>query len=397
MFNKMIFLLLLITPFIFSCEKMKSDGTTSSADKKNETSKAEMNRPDSPELITLKPESVKKMDIKIETVSLKSLKAEYAFSGQVDVNETRLAHVGSRIPGRAVDVYANLGDYIKKGDRLAVIDSPELGESQSNYLKTTSNLQVAERSYERAKMLLDGKVISTGEFQKREAEYYSAKADAKAAEDKLHLVGMTDAEISSIGKAHTIDSRVAIYAPLSGTVIEKHLTMGEVVEPVKSLFVIADISSLWVIADIPEKDIPKIKKGQEAAITVSAYPERIYRGKISYISDLINQEARTVKVRAEVENKDGTLKPGMFATMKISAGDKTVIALPESAIQRNGEKSIVFIAKGGDQFEERDVGVGASFDGYHEIISGVKEGEQIVVKGAFTIKSEGMKSLLEGE
>lgn len=393
MFKKRIFLFLLMTLLNWSCEEAAKGGV----DKAKETAKAETDRPDSPALITLKPESVKKMDIKIETVSLKSLKAEYAFSGQVDVNETRIAHVGPRIPGRAVDVYANLGNYVKKGDRLAVLDSPELGDIQSNYLKTTSNLNVAERSYERARMLLDGKVISAGEFQKREAEYHSAKADAKATEDRLHLVGMTDAEISSIGKAHTIDSRVAIYAPLSGTVIEKHLAIGEVVESIKSLFVIADISNLWVIADIPEKDIPKIKKGQEAAITVSAYPERIYRGKISYISDLINQEARTVKVRAEVENKDGTLKPGMFATMKISAGDKAVIALPESAIQRNGEKSIVFIAKGDNQFEERDVDVGASFNGFHEIISGIKEGEKIVVKGTFTLKSEGMKSLLEGE
>lgn len=397
MFKKKAFVFLLMAPFIISCEKMKTEVEKGGVDNTKEAAEAVSNRPDNAVLITIKPDAIKKMDIEIETVSFKSMKVEYTFSGMVDVNETKLAHVGSRIPGRAVDVRVGLGSYVKKGESLAVIDSPELGEGQNHYLKTVSNLQVAERSYERARMLLDGKAISTGEFQRREAEYLSAKTDAKAAEDRLHLVGMTDEEISSIGKAHTIDSRVAIYAPLAGTVIEKHLTIGEVVEPVKSLFAIADISSLWVIADIPEKDIPKIRKGQETSITVSAYPEIVHRGKISYISDLINQETRTVKVRAEVENRNGTLKPGMFATMKISTGERNALTLPDSAIQRKGEKAIVFIAKSDTSFEEKVVELGHAVNGFHEILSGVKEGEKVVRNGAFTLKSEGMKSLLEGE
>ncbi|MEK7680390.1 MAG: efflux RND transporter periplasmic adaptor subunit, partial [Deltaproteobacteria bacterium] len=290
---------------------------------------------------------------------------------------------------------------------LTVIDSPELGEAQSHYLKTKSNLQVAERSYERAKTLLEGKVISTGEFQRREAEYHSAKAEAKAAEDRLHLFGMTDEDIFPIGKAHTIDSRVAIKSPIAGTVIERHLTIGEVVEPVKPLFVIADLSRLWVIADIPEIDIPKIKKGQAVAVTVSPYPASIFRGEINYISEVIDPETMTVKVRAEVENKNKMLKPGMFAAIKISTGEKDVLAIPVSAVQREGENTILFIAtppslpftKGGDEgvFEKRVVELGPPLNGFHEVISGVKQGERVVTKGAFTLKSEGLKGLMEGE
>ncbi|PIS37101.1 MAG: hypothetical protein COT35_07755 [Nitrospirae bacterium CG08_land_8_20_14_0_20_52_24] len=129
-------------------------------------------------IVTLTSEAVEKAGIKIAPVSIRTMKTELSFPGKVSVNETRLAHVGPRISGRAVEVSANLGDLIKKGQPLALIDSPELGEAQSQYLKAKTNLQVAERSYERAKMLLDGKVISTGEFQRREGEYLSARTEA---------------------------------------------------------------------------------------------------------------------------------------------------------------------------------------------------------------------------
>ena len=348
-----------------------------------------------PGVIALSPEAVESAGIKIEAVSLRPVNVEYSFTGKVSVNETRLAHVGPRIPGRAVEVFANAGDYVKKGQPLAIIDSPELGEAQSQYLKAKTAFEIAEKSFERAKIVLEGKVISTGEFQRREGEYLSARTDLKAAEDRLHLLGMTEKELSAIGKEHTINSRVAIYSPISGAVIERHLTLGEVVEPVKPLFTVADLSNLWVIADVTEVDIPKVKKGQTVVITVSAYPEKVFKGKLSYISEVIDPETRGVKVRAEVENAKGTLKPEMFATVRISTSEREkVIAVPESAVQREGNKPIVFVAVGDREFEKRVIEIGPRFDGLHRVLSGVKEGEKIVVKGAFTLKSEGQKGEL---
>ena len=219
----------------------------------------------------------------------------------------------------------------------------------------------------------------------------------KAAEDKLHLLGMTEKELSAIGKEHTINSRVAIYSPISGAVIERHLTLGEVVEPVKPLFTVADLSNLWVIADVPEADVPKVKKGQSVAIVASAYPEKVFKGKLSYISEVIDPETRGVKVRAEVDNAKGALKPEMFATVRISTSEKEkALAVPESALQRDGDKSIVFVAIDEHEFEKRVVEVGPRFNGFHRILSGLNEGERVVVKGAFTLKSEGQKGEMEG-
>ena len=409
MFFRKVFIILFAIAFVFGCEKLNKETKEEKVEAVKERQEKAKEHPDEGQgLIRLSPDAVKQAGIKTEPVSLKTLTVEYTFSGKVSVNETRLAHVGPRIGGSAVEVYANLGDYVKKGEPLAVIDSPELGEVQSQYLKARTNLEVAEKSYERAKIILEGKVISTGEFQRREGEYLSAKTEAKAAEDKLHLIGMTEDDILAIGKQHAINSRVAVYAPISGTVIERHLTLGEVIEPVKPLFSIADLKNLWVIADIPERDIPKIKKGQGVVVTVSPYPDKVFRGKIDYIAGVIDPDTRTVKVRAEIENppsppfdkwgSGGLLKPEMFAAVKISTSEKEkLLAIPEGAVQREGEKTIVFIAKDEITFEKRVVEIGYEVNGYHQVLSGLKQGERIVIKGAFTLKSETMKEMMEEE
>lgn len=384
-------LVLFALAFLLGCGKSEAPKKETVSDTQGHE-EGKGHQDEQPGIIRLSPEAVELAGIKTEAASLRPVNVEYAFTGKISVNETRLAHVGSRIPGRAVEVFANPGDHVKEGKPLAVIDSPELGEAQSQYLKAKTAFEIAEKSYERAKIILEGKVISTGEFQRREGEYLSAKTELKAAEDRLHLIGMTEKEVSAIGKEHAINSRVAIYSPLSGTVMERHLTLGEVVEPVKPLLTVADLSNLWVIADVPENDIYRIRKGQTVAIVVSAYPEKVFKGKIGYISEVIDPETRVVKVRAEVGNEKGMLKPEMFATVRISTSEsEEVLAVPASAIQRDGDKSIVFVAVGEHEFEKRVVEIGPRLDGLHRVFSGVKEGERIVVKGAFTLKSEGQK------
>lgn len=399
MFNKSFFTFIVLAVFLFGCGNAKQDAEQKKApDAKERNEKSAAGPEEAGNTVTLATDVLERAGIKIEPVALRPLNAEYAFSGSVEVDETRLAHVGPRISGRALEVYANLGDHVKKGQPLALIDSPDVAEAQSQYLKAKTNLDVAEKSYERAKIVLEGKVISTGEFQKREGEYLSAQADARVAEDRLHLLGMTDAEIASIGKAHSINSRVPIFSPISGSVIERHLTVGEVVEPAKPLFSVADLKSLWVIADIPEGDIPKIRRGAAVSIAVTPYPEKAFRGKINYISETVNPETRTIKVRADVENTKGMLKPEMFATVRISSGEKkSFLSVPESAIQLDGDKTVVFVTRDGNTFEKRVIEAGPALDGFHQVISGLKEGERVVTKGAFTLKSETLKGTMEAE
>jgi cobalt-zinc-cadmium efflux system membrane fusion protein len=351
-----------------------------------------------PGLIILDPEAQERAEIMIEDVSFRPLKLELQFPGTIRANETKLAHVGSRIQGRIVKVMVGLGDYVGKGEGLAVIDSPELGQAQSEYLSARARLVVAEKGFERAKALVEGKVIGTGEFQRREGDYILMKEEVRAAENRLILLGMTEWEVGGLGRERFIRAHIAITSPFSGTVIEQDTATGEVVEPVKTLFTIADLSILWGIADIPEKDLAKIKKGLTTEVLVSAYPQGRFRGKITYLSDTIDPSSRTLKVRIEVENPKGRLKPEMFASFRILTEEtEKILTVPVLAVQREGEKSIVFVSHQGKGFEKRAVELGPEVQGYYPVLSGLQQGEKIVTKGAFILKSETMKGLMEEE
>lgn len=360
--------------------------------------KEEIKTKDEAALITLKPEAQRLAEIAIEEVTLRSIQTELHVPGTIQPNESRLAHVGSRIPGRIVEVVAVLGDPVEKGQKLAVIDSPELGQVQLELLTARTRSIVAQKAYERAKALVEGKVIGTGEFQRREGEYLSSKAEAQAAEDRLGLLGMTENEIKSLGGENIARSQVAILAPLAGRVIERHVAIGEVVEPVKTLFTIADLTILWGIADIPEKDLSKIKKGLTTEVSVAAYPEEHFKGKITYLSDSLDPSSRTLKVRVEVDNSKGKLKPEMFASFRILTEEtEKALAVPKSAVQREGNQTIVFVAHEEKGFEKRVVELDREGQGYYKIVSGLKLGERIVTRGAFTLKSEALKNQMEAE
>ena len=370
-----------------------------SCDRKGEAgNEMEANEDKPSNLIQLDPKSIQAASLKIEEVSLKSLKNILQVPGKVQFNENKLAHVGSRVPGRVVEVRANLGDKAKEGDSLTVIDSTELGTAQSEYLKAKANFLAQEKSYERAKKLLEGKAISLGEYQKREAEYMTVRAEFKAAEDRLHLLGLSEAELKRIGSEHIINSKVAVRAPFSGTVVERHATLGEVIEPAVKLFTLADLSTLWIIADVPEKDIPLVKTGLPIEIKFSPYPDEVFEGTVTYIGDQIDPSTRTVKVRTEVDNSLGKLKPEMFANFLITTEIVSdILAIPEEAVQTNGNKKIVFIDKGNGGFEKREVSLGRQVDSFYEVVYGVKAGERIVTKGSFLLKSEAQKGELGEE
>jgi len=207
---------------------------------------------------------------------------------------------------------------------------------------------------------------------------------------------MTETEMKGLGDKDSERSQVAISAPFRGTVIQRHATLGEVVEPASTLFTIADLSTLWGMAEVPEQDIAKVEKGLFVEVSVSSYSGEVFRGKITYVSETIDPSSRTVKTRVEVDNSMGRLKPEMFATFRIILREtEKVLSIPDAAIQREGGKTIVFVPKGEGRFEKRAVEIGPEISGYHPVLSGLAEGEKIITKGAFILKSETLKGQME--
>jgi membrane fusion protein, heavy metal efflux system len=184
-------------------------------------------------------------------------------------------------------------------------------------------------------------------------------------------------------------------------VVEKTVTQGEMVSPDKVLFIVSDLSSLWVVIDVYEKDLSRLKTRMDVKLLVAAYPATAFKGRISYVGDVVDEKTRTVKARVTIDNRDGFLKPGMFATVSINSvknsGDEKVIAVPEEAVFLDGSERYVFVHEGDGRFAVRRISVGSASGPKIEIREGLKEGDEVVTKGVFTLKSELKKETFRTE
>lgn len=317
-----------------------------------------------------------------------SLKAQ---AGKILANENRLAHLSARVPGRIVAVYANLGDRVKAGDRLLLLDSPAFGEAQLEYRKARTTLSVMEQALERAQALLDRGAIGAGEHQRREADYENARADLHEAEEKLHLLGMTEREIQQLAAKtlpHAEVARVSLRAPFTGAVIERNATIGEVVDPNTTLFTVADLSTIWVRADFPEQQVGRLKTGLTIEVRVSAYPDTMFHGTITYVGAVIDPTTRTVTARAEMSNADGRLRPEMFAEVTVVTDEQSVLSVPRTAVQQVGSRTVVFVMRGPRRYESREVTLGQASSEYIQVVAGLTSGDEVVTQGSYALKSE---------
>ena len=347
-----------------------------------------------PGVIRVTEDEMRSAGIRVEPVVRSDFRLTRDFSGTVVPNEHALADITALVRGRVVGVLADLGQPVKAGQLLAVLNSSQLGLAQSTYLKAKAKLYVAERAYSRAQSLLKEKVIGEAEAQRREGEMISARAEKQETEDHLRLLGMSDENIKKLDHEQRIRSSVPIMAPFDGRIIARDLTNGEVVETTDKLFVIADLSEVWVTANIPEKDIPFIQhdakaKQQLVEVRVKTYPDRVFPARITYVGDVLDPATRTMRLRLELPNPEGLLKPEMFATIRVySAPETGVLVVPEGAVQRDRDRKFVFVQRDAHTFEPRDVRLGESDGQMVKILDGLSEGDAIVTKGAFVLKSE---------
>lgn len=317
-------------------------------------------------------------------------------TGKVEANADRIAHVSPRISGKIVGVRASLGDSVSAGQSLATLDSVELGEALGRYHQSKTKLALAQSNMERIKSLVEKKIAARKDILQAETDFKTAQTELHTDEERLSLYGVS---VSSLkGESHK-KPLLPVRSPLSGIITEKHAIVGELSDPSKSLYTVADLSSVWVLVDINEKDLAKVHRGQMATVTVGAFPDLKLKGRITYIADLVNEASRTVKARVEVANPGRKLKPEMFATVELAlpSGVPPVLAVPEEALQDFDGKKVVFVAETETEFTVRPVQAGRTANGMVEIVSGLKEGERYAVKGAFILKSEVKKGELEGD
>lgn len=339
-------------------------------------------------VLKLNDEEAQAAGIKVEDADEQDVHDHISVTATIQPNRDKLAHVAPRVSGRLTKVNASLGQQVKQGQALALLDSIELGEAHSAYLQAASEARLAEANFSRIDNLYTEQIVTQKDYLNAKAENEKTKAALRAARDKLRMLGITPSESGSAV------SGFALTAPFSGTVIEKEAVLGELAQPDKSLFTVADLSVVWIEADLYEKDLSKVKPGAEAVVTLTAYPEETFKGRLTYISNTVDKETRTVKARVEVHNPDGRLKPEMFANAAIAAASTShaIVVPPDAVVLMQGIPSVFVHAAHG--FEPRSVELGERL--YYGIVikSGIKPGEPVVVKGAYALKARALKSLI---
>jgi Cu(I)/Ag(I) efflux system membrane fusion protein len=316
------------------------------------------------------PQMQQLMGVRIATVEAKTLNKTVRAVGTVTYDESRVRQVYSKVDGWVDKLYVNsTGAFVGKGQPLFTIYSPDLVATQSEYL-------MAKKNYE---SLATSSIpeVKTG-----------ASSLVAASETRLALWDISEQQLRDLQQKGEAQKTLTLYSPYSGFVIKKDINEGMKVMGEKELYTIADLSNVWVNVDVYESDIPFIKVGQRADISLSYFPGEPLTGRVSYIYPYLDEKTRTVKVRLEHPNPGYKLKPEMYVNAEIKIPGGAQLSIPEEAVLDSGIRKIVFVDKGNGHFEAKEVKLGAKMEGYYQLQSGLKEGEKIAASSAFLLDSE---------
>lgn len=319
-------------------------------------------------------------------------------TGEVALNENAAVHISPRIPGLIESVSADIGARVQAGDTLLTLASVELGKTLADYDRNRTLSELSEKIFLRETKLLEQKVGSEQDMMDAQMAFEQHRAEWKASEQTLHVLGLTEADLVTLRESgHAAGGgRLPVRAPVGGTIIEKHAVAGEMAEPGKDLMLLSDLTTVWVWANVHSRDLARLLEAEKngpvnVEIAVEAFPGRVFEGTLDYVGATMNEQTRTVKVRATVGNSDLALRPGMFceAAVALQQGQaEEVLAVPRSAVLADEGQSFVFKHWKDDFFIRQDVRTGRDNFGQVEILEGLQGDEAIVTAGAFLLKSD---------
>jgi cobalt-zinc-cadmium efflux system membrane fusion protein len=342
-----------------------------------------------------------------EIVAPQSIAGVIPATGKILVPENHVAVIGPVNQGRIVRLYAGQGTRVRKGQKLADLESSDIDQAEADYLKaladyenalrsSAAEVKLAQANYDRNKLLYEQKVTAGKNLQAAEHDLEVAKAAGEnsvngtkaaltAARRHLLILGLNDATIDSLSKKTDLGAVFSLNSPIDGIVVERNATIGASVGTDANLFKIIDLSQVWIDANVFEKDLQRVRPGQEVRLTVPAFPQSTFSGKVIFVDSVVDPDTRTVKVRTEVANPDGRLKPDMFANVQIVTDlNRAAISIPQSAVLNDEGKTVVFVAEG-DGYKKRQVQAGIQNNDRVEIVDGLSAGDKVVVKGNYLL------------
>jgi membrane fusion protein, heavy metal efflux system len=358
--------------------------------------------PNRTEAVKLSQASIKEIGVTTEIITRKPFTKYLTVPAKVLANQDNEALVGSLVQGRVCKVFVKAGDNVKAGQELMLVEGLEIGQIKAGFISAKANLEYQKSNLERQKKLLEENVGAQKNLLETQNEYDKAQAEYNAEKNRINAVGLTESEVED-GKHAGADEHgsgtLPVKSPINGLVVERNVVIGQLIEATTTAFKIINLSSVWVDGQMYEKDAGKITNKTAADFIASSYPDEPFKGIVTYIGAVIDEKTRTITLRAEFNNAAGKLKPQMFGELKFpDKNNSTALLVPAEALVKIDNADYLFIQKEDTVFEKMPVTICCAQNEVVEITRGLKDGDKIVVKGAFYLKSELLKaSLGEGE
>jgi len=371
---------------VFGCRGEKK------AAEKTEAAEEEHREAEAEGLVELTPEAMNAAGIQYAQVAQRVAVAPLKATGTIEANQQRMQEVTPLVSGRVERVFAAAGDRVNAGTVLAIISSPEIAELHGKEIEARARVSLAESSLRRLRKLSDLGAAAGKDLAAAEAEAATAEAELDHIRASLAALG-SDERV----KGHSISS-VALRAPISGTITQRHVNAGAGVQAGAPLFSIADLSTVWVIANVPESQVNALRIGTPAEVRSAALGHSIARGRVTYIDPVLNEETRTGRVRLEAGNPNQQLKIGTFVEANFQSATSQAeapmeLVVPDEAIQTVENKTIVFVpTEKPGHFEAREIQAAEQTDGLRKVTAGLTAGERVVTKGSFVLKTQMLKA-----
>lgn len=311
--------------------------------------------------------------------------------GNVDFDPARIADVGGRLEGRVVEVHVQLGDHVEEGDPLVSIEGPDLGQAIAELLEARAELAAATSQAERQTALRRDQLTTATALEQAAAERAALQARVRGAEQHLAALGLAPGSITAASRGRALPRTVTLRAPISGEVVERQVHLGAVVDPTHPLVRIADLSTVWIVLNMFENDLGRVRVGDRVEIVSEAYPDDVLAGTVAHVGATVDEATRTADVRVVVDNADRRLRPGQFvhATLHVSSeAQREAILLPQSAVSQIAGQPSVFVRIAENRYEVRPLELGLRHGNRVEVRRGLAAGDEVVVEGAFALKSE---------
>lgn len=341
--------------------------------------------------VVLSPDMITRAGIATVVVASGVSSGTLRLPATVQPNGYNEVTVTSLVGGRVTAVRAELGQFVRAGQSLVSVYSPELAEAQAAYLGAAADLAAQDQRLARASRLVEIGAVSKQELDEAQAARTRVRAATDSARSRLQLLGMEAAAINALRDNPNLVSSVEVPAPMSGQVTQRGANPGLNIDTSTPLFTIVDMSNVWVVANVFERDLGRIRLRMPATITTQAYADLSLSGTISYLSPQVQPETRTAEIRIEVPNRNGQLRFGMFVDVDVDTGSSDAgILIPRSAIQTRGDSQVVYVQHASEpgKFVERSVHLGEPSGDSIQVLHGLEPGEQVVTAGAFYLRSE---------